>query len=251
MINWRLALNQSAFVSYISHTGLEHGGATREMIALFPHEDDAEFQKLKNSTKAIITDVARKLQDCTAWVDAESITKPLNDKLKELKALHKDDSTLNVGTHRPYNQIGPCAGVLSAVMRNLDNWDSITTFCKNPEEIEIDQEWFHNITITQDDIDLGMLVADYSYTQYCKLFYYPLLHSKAKSKGCTKLYTPTISPNTRDWSVARLDKLPQSFTTEEAKKILNFEGNLQQWLHREAEHKGTLRQISTYRWEKV
>lgn len=238
-INWLFCCNQGAFMDYMRKSCVTNGLPTRCMIALFPNIEEDRPEKMKNSTRQLIKTTAVQLQQCVAWLKVPEITLPLNQRLKEWKHKYKGDFTLETNTHRAYNIIGPAAGVLSAVIRNLPNWkENLQTQSYLPEGAdEIDRERYNTIPVTDDDVKLAMLVGDYTYWQLNKLFYYPLKSENLKGKAA--LYQP--KPNDRRFSLERLARLPKKFTTDEAIKLLpDYKGDMQQWLHREARFHGTL-----------
>ena len=238
-INWLYAMNRNDFMNFVYDMGLEKGLASRLSPALFPYDETAGRPKvMSDEDKAIITDMARRLTKVAVWVEAEELTKPLNRRLRELEAAAMGDYIKGNGTHRPYNQIGPSAGVLSAVMRSLD---------------EVEQTG--KVTVTEDDTKLAMLVADYVYEQFIKMFYAALVREAErgnKVEGRTDVRrTIDIPSNSEKVSDNRLSSLPEEFTAPEGMTLTGLpRDKFLRWC-RDQIKRGNLTKTGDFAWRKV
>ncbi len=237
--NWLYALNRNDFMNFIHDMGLEKGLASRISPALFPFVEGGERPKpMSEEDKATITDMARRLTKVAVWVEAEEITEPLNKRLRELEAQSMGDYIKGNATHRPYNQIGPSAGVLSAVMRSID---------------EVEQTG--KVSVTEDDTKLAMLVADYVYEQFLKMFYAALVREAErgnKIEGRTDVRrTIDIPANSEKVSESRLKSLPLEFSAAEGITLTGMERDkFLRWC-RDQVKRGNLAKAGEWTWRKV
>lgn len=238
-INWLYAMNRNDFMNFVYDMGLEKGLASRISPALFPFVEGGERPKpMSEEDKATITDMARRLTKVAVWVEAEEITEPLNKRLRELEGQAMGDYIKGNATHRPYNQIGPSAGVLSAVMRSID---------------EVEQTG--KVSVTEDDTKLAMLVADYVYEQFLKMFYAALVREAErgnKIEGRTDVRrTIDIPANSEKVSESRLKSLPLEFTAAEGITHTGMERDkFLRWC-RDQVKRGNLTKAGEWTWRKV
>lgn len=169
-----------------------------------------------------IFDMAYKLEAMSGNVDV----KPLSDRMyhhsENLAKWAKDhnDKIADYIRRRACSTIGMRAGVLSAVLRNVDQWDKLPVVVLNNEKglLEENKEYAKQLKFTEDDFKLAELVADYVFDQQYKLFRNDMVEMMEQRK------LPSRSIIAGEMSVKqseRFDSLPKVFTTNDVMKCFN------------------------------
>ena len=169
-----------------------------------------------------IFDMAYKLEGMSGNVDV----KPLSDRMyhhsENLAKWAKDhnDRIADYIRRRACSTIGTRAGVLSAVLRNVDQWDKLPVVVLNNEKglLEENKEYAKQLKFTEDDFKLAELVADYVFDQQYKLFKADMEEMMEQRK------LPSRSIIAGEMSVKqseRFDSLPKVFTTNDVMKCFN------------------------------
>lgn len=169
-----------------------------------------------------IFDMAYKLEGMSGNVDV----KPLSDRMyhhsEKLAKWAKDhnDKIADYIRRRACSTIGMRAGVLSAVLRNVDQWDKLPVVVLNNEKglLEENKEYAKQLKFTEDDFKLAELVADYVFDQQYKLFKADMQEMMEQRK------LPSRSIIAGEMSVKqseRFESLPKVFTTNDVMKCFN------------------------------
>ncbi len=238
-IEWLVLTNRNPFFEFLKRMGISHGFPTRVLIASFPYIDsttDKEAQEKLRKKLPLIQQDAMRLHDMAVNVGEHWQT--LNDKLKQIKAEAGSDTVRADSAHRPYNETGPMAGALSAALRSLNAYK---------EE--------GKIYVTDDDIAVAMLVADFQYSQFMKLMYRLIVAENEKGNSLERPYArPAIDvpANSSDVSTQRLAALPQTFTTTEGMTLTGHgpAKRFRRWCTDQA-NKGHLLRTGENEWQKI
>lgn len=169
-----------------------------------------------------IFDTAYKLESMSGNVDA----KPMSDRMFKhseklaVWAKEHNDRIADYIRRRACSTIGMRAGVLSAVLRNIDKWDKLEVKVLNNEKglLEENKEYAKELTFTEDDFKLAELVADYVFDQQYKLFKNDMQEMMEQRK------LPSQSIIAGEFSLKREEQfraLPKVFSKNEVIKIFN------------------------------
>ena len=181
-----------------------------------------------------IFDTAYKLEAMSGNVDA----KPMSDRMfKHCENLAKwakdhNDRIADYIRRRACSTIGMRAGVMSAVLRNLDKWDKLKVVVLNNEKglLEENKEYAKQIVFTEDDFKLAELVADYVFDQQYKLFKNDMQEMMEQRK------LPSQSIIAGEMSLKKEEQfrmLPKEFTKEDVEKILDLKkGSSSSYIYR-------------------
>lgn len=170
-----------------------------------------------------IFDMAYKLEGMSGNVDV----KPLSDRMyKHSESLanwakEHNDRIADYIRRRACSTIGMRAGVLSAVLRNVDKWDKLPVVVLNDEKgvLEENKEYAKQLKFTEDDFKLAELVADYVFDQQYKLFKADMQEMMEQRK------LPAQSIIAGEMTLKKEEQfrmLPKEFTADDVAKILDI-----------------------------
>lgn len=169
-----------------------------------------------------IFDMAYKLEAMSGNVDVKPLSDRMyhhSEKLAKWAKDHNDKIADNI-RRRACSTIGMRAGVISAVLRNVDQWDKLPVVVLNNEKglLEENKEYAKQLKFTEDDFKIAELVSDYVFDQQYKLFRNDMAEMMEQRK------LPSRSIIAGEMSVKqseRFDSLPKVFTTNDLMKCFN------------------------------
>ena len=170
-----------------------------------------------------IFDMAYKLEGMSGNVDV----KPLSDRMYKHSenlanwAKEHNDRIADYIRRRACSTIGMRAGVLSAILRNVDKWDKLPVVVLNDEKgvLEENKEYAKQLKFTEDDFKLAELVADYVFDQQYKLFKADMQEMMEQRK------LPAQSIIAGEMTLKKEEQfrlLPKEFTADDVAKILDI-----------------------------
>lgn len=223
-IHWNqlYAGNLMDFKKLIPDNSVLNGMPLRLMIGFIPennYEMNVQQGILSAHRRSVILDIAYKLDKLTGNVDVRELSDHMFNwsRQKAKEAESRNDKVADYIRRRCGSTIGMRAGVISAVIRNLKQWEQLSVTVLNEEKYmtENEKEFARVLKFTEDDFKFASLIADYCFEQQIKLFRRPM------EKAFEESILPSsgvIFNNETERTIALFESLPKTFDAFDVSK---------------------------------
>lgn len=226
-IHWNqlYAGNMMDFKRLIPDSSVLNGMPLRLMIGFIPdnsYDMNVQTGFLSAHRRSVILDVAFKLDALTGNVDVSPLSNRMFEwsKRRAAESKEKGDKIADYIRRRCGSTIGMRAGVISAVIRNLKEWEKLPVVVLNNEKNieENDKEFARQLKFVEDDFKFAEFIADYCFNQQYKLFKRPI---EKAFQDCEILSEAVDMKNYRDSTLQNFERLPKEFTAKDVQEIFS------------------------------
>ena len=205
-----------------------NGMPTRVLVGFVPENSfrmNERFLVLHAHERSIIKQTAFKLDGINGMIDATPCVKAMFARCEEwAKWAEKENNRVaDIIRRRSYATIGLRAGVISAVLRNLDKWDKLPTVNLSDEGTPEDEQVLAlQLPFTEDDIAFAKLIGDWAFEFQYKLFSIKMQRALDQSMEINAGVEQTAH---RQKTIDTFSCLPEIFKLNDVMKIFNFSSN--------------------------
>lgn len=226
-IHWNqmYAGNMVDFWKLFPDAQILNGMPTRVLLGYVPNNNfkmNERFLVLHAHERGIIKQTAFKLDGINGVVDASPCVKAMFDRCEEWAkwAEKENNQVADIIRRRAYATIGLRAGVVSAVLRNLDNWDKLPIVNLSDEGTPEDEQILAlQLPFTDDDIAFAKLIGDWAFELQYKLFSIKMQRALDQT---SEINTGVEEKMHRDKTMQLFSLLPEEFTRKDVVDVFNL-----------------------------